>query len=143
MTNKLSSKKKNPNPKTDHLKEYQFKPGQIGNPGGRPKLPEDLKKARKLNQIEVGRIINKYMNMAIGEIILDAESGTLTALEAMIGKIIVEAHKFGDYSRVNFLFDRMIGKVTDKMEIKVPKPTMVKLLDGSAILLGNEKEDEE
>ena len=32
-----SGKGGNPNPRTDHLKEYQFKPGQSGNPSGRPK----------------------------------------------------------------------------------------------------------
>lgn len=29
--------KGNPNPRTDHLKAFEFKPGQSGNPGGRPK----------------------------------------------------------------------------------------------------------
>lgn len=129
-------------PKTAHLKDFQFKPGQVGNPGGRPKLPEDIKEARKLNQNEVSRIINKYMNMEISAIKEDMNKPGTKALEAMIGKIISEAHKFGDYSRVNFLFDRMIGKVTEKMEIKVPKPTMVKLLDGPAIMLDHEKEEE-
>lgn len=31
--------KGNRQPKTDHLKPWQFKPGQSGNPGGRPKGP--------------------------------------------------------------------------------------------------------
>ena len=32
----------NPNPKTDHLKKHQFKPGQSGNPGGVPKQRKDI-----------------------------------------------------------------------------------------------------
>lgn len=130
--------------KTDHLGDHQFKPGQSGNPNGRPKLPEDLKKARRLNQIAVGRIINEYMNLSITELKFELEDESTSALEAMIGKIIVEAHKFGDYSRVNFLFDRMIGKVTDKVEHKLPKPTVVKLLgDAGAVIFGTSEDDKE
>lgn len=128
--------------KISNLKPY--KPGVSGNPSGRPQLPEDLKKARKLNQIEVGRLINKYMNMSVNEIKDETEDLGTTALESMIGRIIIEAQKFGDYSRVNFLFDRMIGKVTEKVEHKMPTPTVLKLIgEDAAILLGNSKEEDD
>lgn len=131
-------------PKAEHLGEHQFRPGQSGNPSGRPKLPEDLKKARRLNQIAVGRIINEYMNLSITELKFELEDESTSALEAMIGKIIIEAHKVGDYSRVNFLFDRMIGKVTEKVEHKMPKPTVIKLIGEDAVMvLGQSEEKEE
>lgn len=128
--------------KLANLKPY--KPGESGNPGGRPALPDDIKKARKLNTIEVGRLINKYMNMSVNEIKSETENLDTTALESMIGRIIIEAQKFGDYSRVNFLFDRMIGKVTEKVEHKMPTPTVLKLIgEDAAILLGNSKREDD
>lgn len=131
--------------KAPQLIAHQFQPGQSGNPNGRPQLPPDLLKARKLNQIEVSRLINKYMNMSIEEIELETQEKRTSALEAMIGKIIIEAQKFGDYSRVNFLFDRMIGKVTEKVEHKLPKPTVIRLLgsEGSVVLGSSKTDDEE
>jgi hypothetical protein len=132
----------NPKPNTTHLKRYPK--GVSGNPNGRPKIPEDLKKARKLNQIEVGRIINRFMNQSVEFIKNEMEDENTSALEAMIGKIIIEAHKHGDYSRVNFLFDRMIGKVTEKVEHTMPKPTVIKLIgEDAAVILGSSKGDED
>lgn len=132
----------NHKPNTTHLKRYPK--GVSGNPNGRPKLPADLKKARKLNQIEVGRIINKYMNESIEFIKEEMDTPGTSALEALLGKIIIEAHKHGDYSRVNFLFDRMIGKVTEKVEHTMPKPTVIKLLgEEAALVLGSQKSTEE
>lgn len=126
------------------LKEFEFKKGNSGNPNGRPPLPEELKKARKINKAKASQIINDFMNMTILEIKEQISTDDTHAMESLIGKIIIEAQKIGDYSRVNFLFDRMIGKVTDKVEHTMPKPTVIKLLDGEGTLIfGSEKSDED
>ena len=127
-----------------NLDPYKFKPGQSGNPSGRPKLPEDLKKARRLNQIEVGRLMNRFSDMSIGELRKLMENPSVSTLDLMIGKIVIEAIKHGDQSRLNFILDRMIGKVTEKVEHKLPKPTVIKLFGEDAVMvLGNQKEEEE
>jgi len=123
--------------------KHAFKPGKSGNPSGRPKLPNDVLEARKQNTTSVARILNNFMNMDMDSLKSIMNNKETPALEMMIGRIVIEAIKSGDQTRLNFILDRSIGKVIDKMEIKTPKPTLVKLLDGSAILLGNEKEDEE
>ena len=115
-----------------------FVKGESGNVNGRPILPQDLLESRKLNKIEVSRIISKYMNIPICDILHAVESPDSTALESVIAKLITEAHKHGDHNRLNFLFDRMIGKVTDKVELTVPKPTLIRLINGEAIMLGTE-----
>lgn len=126
------------------LKEFHFEKGKSGNPNGRPPLPAELKAVRKLNKIKVSQLINDFMNMSIKEIEDQIFNKDVIALESMIGKIIIEAQKIGDYSRVNFLFDRMIGKVTDKVEHAFPKPTVIKLLgDEGSLVLGSEKVDED
>lgn len=117
-----------------------FVKGESGNIKGRPVLPPDLLEARKLNKIEVSRIINNYMNQPIGNIQAAVNNQDSTALEAMIAKLITEAHRHGDHNRLNFLFDRMIGKVTDKVELTVPKPTLIRLIGGESILLSTENE---
>lgn len=123
--------------------KHAFKPGQSGNPKGRPKLPSDVLESRKQNTVSVARILNKFMNMNIEELKLLMNDKKTQNLELMIGRIIIEAIKTGDYTRLNFILDRSIGKVTEKVEHKLPTPTLVKLLDGSSIMLGSKKEEDE
>ncbi len=44
-------------------------------------------------------------------------------LELMVASIMARATKDGDYSRLDFLLQRTIGKVKDKVEVSA-KPTM-------------------
>lgn len=119
-----------------------FKPGTSGNPSGRPKLPEDIANARKQNANSVARILNAFMNMSLDDLKKLMASPATPTLELMIGRVVVESIKSGDQTRLNFILDRSIGKVVDKMEVALPKPTLVKLLDSPAILLGHEKDEE-
>jgi len=52
-----------------------------------------------------------------------------TAMELIVGKIMYEAIKHGDYSRVNALWDRSIGKVTEKIQHQLPPPTVIRMID--------------
>lgn len=92
----------------------KFKPGQSGNPGGRPKMPADIREARRVTQIELERIINKYTSYTRQEM-KDAIADPNTSMfEIMIASIIGQAAQKGDQTRLEFLLNRMIGKVPDK-----------------------------
>jgi len=127
----------------EHLKKYQFKPGQSGNPGGKIKLPPDVRENKKYTAIAVTRLLNEFLNMSFEQIKERISAPGTPSLDLMIGKIVAEAVKTGDHARLNFIFDRMIGKVKETIEHKLPKPTLVKLTDGDAYLLGSKKDDEE
>jgi hypothetical protein len=106
--------------------------GQSGNPNGRVKFPPDVKKARTLNLVEATRALNKYIYMTREELLEAANSPETVALDLMIIRVIVESGKTGDHHRLGFLFDRLIGKVTEKAEVKMPVPTRIKMLDQDA-----------
>lgn len=121
-----------------------WKPGQSGNPNGRPLLPGDIKESRKFNAIEATRIITRYLCMTALEIAAAVENPNTTAMELVLAKVIVEAGKTGDYQRLNFLFDRTIGKVSDKLKVTLPKPTVIKLIDeDAAVVVGSYQDDED
>lgn len=107
-----------------------WKPGQTGNPSGRPKYPADVKEARVMNLAEASRILNKYAYSTVEEIKAAALDPQTPAIEMMILKVIVECTKTGDHHRLNFLFDRLIGKVTEKIKVELPTPTRLKRYGG-------------
>jgi hypothetical protein len=92
-----------------------FKKGQSGNPSGRPKLPQDLLEAKKLTQIEFERIVNKYLFEGKQKLAQAAADPGTTVLELLIGSIIHKAVIEGDEKRMEFLLNRIVGKVTERI----------------------------
>lgn len=94
-------------------KETQFKKGQVANPSGRPKMPPDLKKATKITSqdfIRTGTRLIYYTKAQLKKVMNDPKS---TALEMLIASIIFKGVTQGDHKRLDFLLDRLIGKVTN------------------------------
>lgn len=95
---------------TERLRPYHFKPGQSGNPLGRPKAPEYLRKIASLTQIEACKLISKYGRMTMAELTLAIESKTTPVIDLAIASIFNQSILTGDYKRLEFLLDRAIGK---------------------------------
>lgn len=121
-----------------------WKKGQSGNPKGRVKLPEEVKEAKRLNRASMEAALNKFLTWEtdkLAEFLRDTKN---PVLDMIIAKILIEAMKKGDQMRLNFLFDRLIGKVQDKVEHTLPKPTVVKLFgEDAALVLGSETKGDE
>lgn len=118
-----------------------FVKGQSGNPNGRPKLPEDIKAASKLTRASLEAIINKYMGMdkdQLGDVV--KAKGT-PVIELMIASIIHKALVHGDQQRLDFMLNRLIGRVKEQVEISVPKPTIIERSDGTEVIMGVEKRE--
>lgn len=97
----------------------RFLPGQSGNPNGRKAIREDLKNIQLLGEDNARRLIQKLLDMPIGELRLLVADETTPALELLVAKVIERALREGDATRLNFLFDRTVGKVTEKREVEV------------------------
>lgn len=125
-------------------KKTQFKPGQSGNPSGRTKLPEEIKQAQKLSKVSMYAALNKFLHWPLEDLEKFCADKSNPVMEMIIAKILVGAHKNGDHMRLNFIFDRLIGKVSDKVEHKLPKPTVVKLYgEDAAVVLGHQSNEDE
>lgn len=80
------------------MKNNGFKPGQSGNPGGRPKLPEDVKHVREL-----------------------AREYTTEAVEALVSVIRGESSPGAKVSAAQALLDRGWGKAEATLNVNSRK----------------------
>ncbi len=121
---------KNPSPKT------RFKKGRSGNPGGQPKLPDDIKEARKFNQIELERSCNRLLYLTRDELKAVMACPSTQMLDLIVSSIIGQAMQKGDQQRLEWIAMRLIGRVTEKVEVTTPEPYVVRCADGSTVELG-------
>lgn len=129
-------------PKGKKVGGRDFKPGQSGNPNGRPKLPTDVKEARKLNKSAIEILLNKYLYMPFQELKSTIESQTLSAADMFIATVIYKGITKGDHYRLDFLLNRLIGKVTEKMEVQMPTPMIIRRPSGEEVELTSKLEEE-
>lgn len=96
-----------------------FKPGVSGNPKGRPPIRGDLAKVALMTVDDTKRLLQKLMDKTEVELLKLVENPKTPVMELMVIRIIQKAISDGDQARLNFLFDRTIGKVLDKKEIEL------------------------
>jgi hypothetical protein len=123
--------KKGGNPK--NLKP--FPKGTSGNQSGRPK---DL-----LTKDKVDAIIGRFSYMNRDELQAVVQDPKTPMIEIMVASVMVKAAKDGDYSRLEAILARSIGKVKETKELILPKPTVVQRRDGSQTVLSAELADSE
>lgn len=101
-----------------------FKPGQSGNPAGRPVIPADIKAARQVNQIEVERILNHVAFLPVDQLKKLTKVKDAPALLVGCAKIVEKIVKSGDLWAASFVLDRMIGRPNNAPTIDVTPPPM-------------------
>ncbi len=82
-------------------------------------MPEGLIAQRRLTRVRLEEILQKYLNTPLTELkeIL-GNPGTVPAIELMIVSILAKSITAGDQYRLEFLLNRIIGKVPDKVEFE-------------------------
>lgn len=95
----------------------QWKKGQSGNKRGRPRLPETVKKAREINQIEFERVMNKLLYLTPDQVKRRLKNKSLPVVEQLLGQIIHKAAMEGDTKRAEWIMTRMLGKPVDRLEV--------------------------
>lgn len=98
-------------------KKHMFKPGQSGNPAGRPPnpIPDALKKLTKQSLRRTIRIIVKGNIDNVKAILKNPKS---SALEVLVAASWLKAIERGDYSAAEHIIQRVIGKIPDRLVVE-------------------------
>lgn len=116
----------------------QFRSGNPGGPG-RPKSPTELIMMRNLTKDEARIILNKFLFWPLSELQAYLKDPGNPVIEYYIAKLIYQGISDGNVTPLNFLFERLLGRVVDKVEVTKPIPTVIELIgeeSGKRIVLG-------
>ena len=112
-----------------------FEKGHLGGPG-RPPLPGDIKEAPKLNLDELERVLNRFLYMTRAELQDVVKAPETPLIDALVGSIVARAIQGGDHARLDFILNRLVGRVQEKLEVSTPEPFIIRRLDGSTVVMG-------
>jgi hypothetical protein len=113
-----------------------FAPGNPGGPG-KPPTPPELKEAKRLTKTEFERLANRFLWATQAELAAYHADPSLTSVERLIISILMAGTDEGDQARAEWFLNRLLGKVTDKVEVRTPTPFVVVRRDGTALELGS------
>lgn len=113
-----------------------FKPGHGM---GRPKLPEEIKQASNLTLAESRAKLSKFLYLTMDELEAVLRDKSMPVMDMWIARIALMGLKAGDYQRLNFMFDRLIGKVKDQVDLTIVEPTIIEFSDGRVIEMDMKK----
>jgi hypothetical protein len=99
-----------------------FKPGDprasaAGKKSSRA-LPPELKQLREEKATQVELTIYHYIDKPIQELELLAQDVTLPGIDLLVIKCLIRAISSGDFSHIEPMLVRSVGKVQDRIEIK-------------------------
>lgn len=103
----------------DNFKDTVFKPGQCGNPNGRPrKWVSALAKTHGYKKSEVLQCITALLSMTLYELKQVQDNDMSTALECVIAKALTNGQVSGDLYKMEVLLTRAFGAPKQVIEIE-------------------------
>ncbi len=118
---------------TEALRQTHVKFGEKVDPRARLALQ---KKFAELDGKVVKELINKYSHYNRAELELIYQDPLLIARDAIAICMLLNGVYKANPSFFMMLLDRSVGKVTEKVEIQMPEPTLIRRFEGEIVELG-------
>lgn len=119
-------------------KKDRFKPGQSGNPNGRPPMPKEINRFKKLTieeLEELGSVLMRSTKAEIDDILKDpAES----QIRVIVAKALMLAASEGNFNMLDSILNRVIGRPKEKIDLTVTKPSILIKKDGTEVIFTNQ-----
>ncbi len=114
MVKKTKAKKKKTKASGTSKRGRPFEQGNAASKGrGRPPMPEDLKATQELTPAILRRKLSKYLGMTKGLLLPIIENEYTPRIDVIIARIVYKAASGADEKRLDFLLNRLIGKVAE------------------------------
>ena len=111
-----------------------FEPGVSNNPSGRPALPVWVREAKKLTAESFLLCLHEMHDLP-HETLEEISKDKSLPIKSIIMANWLLGSTTQDNERQN-LFNRLFGKVTESVEVRMPVPTIIRRRNGEEIILG-------
>lgn len=101
-------------------------------------LPKDLRDARELTKKHLEGLLNKHLWLTKIEAKALVEHPETPLLEVLIASIVDKAVNHGDEKRLDFILNRLIGKVSEQIDINSYMGNLQKMSETQIIDLGKD-----
>jgi hypothetical protein len=95
-----------------------FQKGNKLSKGGQ-KLDPDLRGVKLLNQREVEKLVNKLLSWPVRELEAYSIDKNNPAGDVMVARVVIEAIRSGDEKRLEFIYNRLLGKPRETRDVNV------------------------
>lgn len=102
------------------------------------RLPQDLRMANKLTEANLRGIVNKLLWMTKDQLQAHVKNPRVPMIELTVASIIHKAAVQGDERRLDFILNRMIGRVRERFDFHNYVNHLEKLPDSQVIEMGKE-----
>lgn len=92
-----------------------IKKGQVLNPTGRPSDAPEIKRIKILTKTEFDIVASQFLGMTKERLEELKDDPTLSVLDHMVLSVVRKAILYGDQNRFEFLLNRLIGRVPEKV----------------------------
>lgn len=97
--------------------EKQWKPGQTGNPNGRPPLNPIQRALKNLTVQTYREVIEAVCTGNLDRLREMVEDPTTSALQVGVATAFMKAIKAGDYAVIERIAERIVGKIPDELNV--------------------------
>lgn len=101
---------------------------------GAPKLPEAVRDLRKLTVEEVELMISTLLTATESEIEAVKEDPATPVIKKIVCNVLGRTYETGSMGQFDMLLNRVIGKVKEKIEHEIIKPSILEKRDGTQII---------
>jgi hypothetical protein len=119
-----------------------FKPGESGNPNGRPPLPVWMREVRNKSEKEFIELLHRFGSLTTADLREVSKNEELPVEHMMFVQWLIAA--FTDENARRSYMDRRYGKVQEKIKHEGLAPTFViRKRDGDTVEMGIKSKDED
>ncbi len=106
---------------SEEVKRVIGRPFQKGNKmgKGRQKTSEEVKYVSKLTREEIVRTMSGLIHLKLPELEVLLKDKDKTVHELMLARVLVEAIKKGDNQRIEWFYQRTVGKMREQLDVSV------------------------